>query len=107
MNIAELLELVGKGDIVANERENWRKAFEKIGPEQLRLRLEHRRNEYADEYGREAELWLLEKDAETARIEHRRFRTIRFWAIIGGIASVTAAIAAWIAAWPVIIGWFR
>ena len=48
---------------MTGDRENWRKAFEMIGPETLRLRLEHRRNEYHGEYGREAEIWLLEKDA--------------------------------------------
>jgi hypothetical protein len=78
-----------------------------IGREQLRLRLEHRRSEYAEDYGREAELWLLEQDAKAAALEARRFRTIRLWAIIGCVAGALAAIAAWIAAWPVIIGWFR
>jgi hypothetical protein len=87
------------------DRQNWRKAFQKIGPEQLRLRLEHRRNEYTGEYGLEAERWLLEQSEKSAAIEHGRFRTIRFWSIIGGVAGVLAAIAAWIAAWPVIASW--
>ena len=54
---------------MTDDRKNWRKAFEMIGPETLRLRLEHRRNEYQVDYGREAELWLIEKDAEAAAIE--------------------------------------
>jgi len=54
--------------MMADQRESWRKAFAMIGPEQLRLRLEHRRNEYAGDYGREAELWLLEQDAAAAKL---------------------------------------
>ncbi len=91
---------------MADERQSWRKAFEMIGPEQLRLRLEHRRNEFAPDYAREAEIWLLEKGAEAAAIERQRFQTIRTWAMIAGIAGVLAAVAAWIAAWPVIKEWW-
>jgi hypothetical protein len=54
---------------MVDERQNWRKAFEMIGPAQLRLRLEHRRNEFAPEYAREAEIWLIEKDAEAAAVK--------------------------------------
>jgi hypothetical protein len=78
-----------------------------IGPEQLRLRLEHRRTEIPDDYAREAERWLLEKAAETAAIHRKRFQTIRCWAVVGGVSGVLAAIAAWIAAWPVIKEWIR
>jgi len=92
---------------MADERQSWRRAFEMIGPAQLRLRLEHRRNEYAPDYAREAELWLLEKDAEAAAVERKRYNTILRWAIIAGIAGVVAAIAAWIAAWPVIKDWIK
>jgi hypothetical protein len=91
--------------MTALEKQNWRRAFEMIGPETLRLRLEHRRNEYANEYGREAELWLLEQDAKAAALEHDRFRTIRFWAIVGGVTGAVAAVAACIAAWPVVKEW--
>ena len=66
---------------MTGDRENWRKAFEMIGPETLRLRLEHRRNEYHGEYGREAEIWLLEKDAEAVAIERQRFQKVLRWAI--------------------------
>jgi hypothetical protein len=90
-----------------SERANWRKAFEKIGPETLRLRLEHRRAEYAGEYAREAEIWLLEKDAERAAVELRRFKTIRVWTIVAGVGGGIAAIAGLIAACPVIREWFR
>jgi len=51
---------------MTDERQNWRKAFEMLGPETLRLRVG--RNDFAGEYGREAEKWLLEKDAEAAAI---------------------------------------
>lgn len=90
---------------MADERQSWRRAFEMLGPEQLRLRLEFRRGEYSGEYGREAEKWLLEMDAKAATIELERFKTIRLWAIIAGVAGVAATIIALIAAWPVIKGW--
>jgi hypothetical protein len=90
-----------------DQRQNWRKAFEMIGSKTLRLRMETRRSEYAGDYGREAELWLLEQDAKAAALETKRFRTIRLWAIIAGVTGALAAIAAWIGAWPAIIGWFR
>lgn len=90
-----------------DQRQNWRKAFEMIGPETLRLRLEHRRIEYDGEYGREAEKWLLEKDAEAAALERQRFQKILLWAVIGGVAAVVAAITGIITAWPVVKQWIR
>ena len=66
---------------MTGDRENRRKAFEMIGRETLRLRLEHRRNEYDGEYGREAEIWLLEKDAEAVAIERQRFQKVLRWAM--------------------------
>jgi hypothetical protein len=78
-----------------------------LGPEQLRLRLEYRRNEYTGDYGREAEMWLFEKAAEAAAIERKRFQIIRLWSIIGGVAAVVAAITGLITAWPVIKEWIR
>jgi hypothetical protein len=92
---------------LSDERQNWRKAFEMLGPEQLRLRLELRRNEYTGDYGREAEMWLFEKAAEAAAIERERFQKILLWAIIGGVAAIVAAVAGAIAAWPVIKEWVR
>jgi hypothetical protein len=89
------------------EHERWRAAFEMIGPETLRLRLEHRRNEYSGEYGRCAEMWLLEKDAESATTERERFRTIRRWTIIAGLSGIIAAIVGSISAWPIIERWIR
>ena len=90
---------------MTDERQSWRKAFEALGPQQLRLRLEHRRGEYDGEYGREAERWLLEQDAKAAAVERKRFRTLRCWAIVAGVTGTLAALAAWIAAWPIIKGW--
>ena len=86
------------------ERQRWREAFEKIGREQLRLRLELRRGEYDGEYGREAERWLLEQDAEAAATERKRFETLRCWTIVAGITGALAAIAAWIS---IIKEWIR
>jgi hypothetical protein len=90
-----------------NEHLSWRKAFEAIGPDTLRLRLEHRRAEFSNEYAREAEVWLLEKDAEKAAVELRRFKIIRLWTIVAGVAGGVAAIAGVIAAFPVVRDWFR
>lgn len=90
---------------MTSERQSWREAFEKLGPEQLRLRLEYRRNEYTGDYGRETEMWLFEKAAEAAAVERERFETVRRWAVIGGVAAVVAAIAGLIAAWPVVKSW--
>jgi hypothetical protein len=87
-----------------SERASWRKAFDMIGPMQMQLRLEHRRNEFGPEYAREAELWLLEKDAEAKATETSRFKTIRLWTIVAAVASVVAAIGSIIAAWPVLRG---
>ena len=92
---------------MTDERANWRKAFEMIGPAQLRLRLEHRRSEFAPDYAREAETWLLEQDAEATATERKRFQTIRCWTVVAGIASILAAIAAWITAWPIVKVWIR
>jgi hypothetical protein len=90
-----------------NERQSRRKAFEMIGPAQLRLRLEHRRAEFSNDYAREAEVWLLEKDAETTAVDLKRFKIIRLWAIIAGVAGIVAATASLIAAWPVIRDWIK
>jgi hypothetical protein len=93
------------------ERASWRKAFEMIGPETLRLRLENRPTHFPPEYARQAELWLLEKDAEVRIVETRRFNTIRLWTIaaavagaVAAVAGIVAAIASIIAALPVLKG---
>jgi hypothetical protein len=94
-----------------NEVESWRKAFEKIGPDTLRLQLVDRRVELSDPYRRCAESWLLEQDAKADRIETARFETIRRWtitsvvvgtiaAVAGVIAAIAAVIAAWFTVWP-------
>jgi hypothetical protein len=90
-----------------DERQSWRKASEMIGPAQLRLRLEHRRAEFSNDCAREAEIWLLENDTESTAIELERFKVIRLWAIIAGVAGSIAAIAGLIAAWPVIKEWIK
>ena len=61
---------------MADERQKWRKAFEMIGPAQGRLRLEHRRNEYPPDYARDAEIWLLEKDAEATATDDKDSRRL-------------------------------
>jgi hypothetical protein len=79
-----------------------REAFEKIGPQQLHLRLA--RNEYAPDYARDAERWLVEQEAKADAVERRRFRTLRCWAAIAGITGALAATAAW---WSIIKQWIR
>ena len=74
-----------------------------IGPEQLSSIAETNFHQIT----REAQIWLREKAAEVAVIERKRFQTILIWAINAGIAGVLAAIAAWIAAWPVVKEWIR
>jgi uncharacterized membrane protein YdbT with pleckstrin-like domain len=88
-----------------DELERWRKAFEKTGPETLRLQLG--RSDHTGEYRQEAIKWLLEQDARAATIERERFQTMRRWTIIGVVVAGIAAIAALIAAWPVIKDWIR
>ena len=83
---------------MTNERQNWRKEFEMIGPETLRLRLETRRAEFSGECAREAEVWLLEQDAARARAENRRYRFILAVAIISAVAAIIAAV-------PVVTSW--
>jgi hypothetical protein len=66
--IRRLVEIGPEGQEkpMINERLNWRKAFEKIGPETLRLRLEHRRAEFPVEYAREAEAWSTKRSRDVA-----------------------------------------
>jgi len=61
--------------------ENWHKAFEMIGPEMLRLRMELRRGEYDGAYGRAAEEWLLKKKAGWDRSRSRRC-SCRFFSLV-------------------------
>jgi hypothetical protein len=81
-----------------SELENWHKAFEMIGPDTLRLRLEMRRAEYDGAYGRAAEEWLLKKKAESDRLEAARFKIIKRWTVAAAIAGIIAAMAAVVAA---------
>jgi hypothetical protein len=51
---------------VNGEQESWRKAFEKIGPELLRLQIVSHRQK-PDPYIHSAERWLLEQTAAIER----------------------------------------
>lgn len=77
-----------------DETKTWHKAFEMIGPETLRLRLEARRNEFSPEYTRAAEIWILEQEANKAALEARRYRKVLGWARIAGWAGIVGAVAA-------------
>jgi hypothetical protein len=90
-----------------SEQESWRKAFEMIGPDQLRLRLEFRRNEFSPQYARAAELWILEQEEEKAALEAGRYRKVLWWTIAGFAVALIAALAAVVSAWPVVRELFK
>jgi hypothetical protein len=54
---------------------------------------------------REIRQWLSERDAKAASIERHRYQVIRLWTIFAAVTGSLAAIAAWLAAWPVIKEW--
>lgn len=88
-----------------DQEAQWRKGFEKIGPDMLWLQLVDTRIVSDTRYIRCAQAWILEKEAEKATIETKRFQKVLRWAIIASVAGVLAAIAAWVAAWPIIKAW--
>jgi hypothetical protein len=49
--------------------------------------------------------WIGSKEADGRRLEDRRFRIVRRWTIIAAVASIAAAVAGGIAAWPIIKEW--
>ena len=82
----------------------WRDALEELGPENVRLRLAQTDtgsilSGYGDLKKRYAERWLAEKDrGEVKRRERWNWATI--------IVALVAAVAAIVAAWPVVQSWF-
>jgi len=93
--------------MTSTEEESWQKAFEMIGPDQLRLRLESRRPEFSPQYARAAETWILEQDAKKAALEASRYRKILGWTIAGFFVALVAAIAAIVSAMPVVRDFFK
>jgi hypothetical protein len=93
--------------MIPTEEDNWRKAFEMIGPDQLRLRVESRRAEFSPQYARAAEVWILEQAAKKDALERSRFQRILGWSIAGFVAALVAAIAAAVSALPVVWGFFK
>lgn len=87
------------------EHEKYRQEFERLTPDHLRLRMETRAPTFAGEYARAAEEWLLEQQAKADAIEAAHFRSIRKWTILAAVAGTVAAVAAGIAAWPIVKGW--
>ena len=94
---------------MTEERQNIRDYFETIGSQKLRLLLEHYPNALPTEYVGDAVAWLLEKEAEAAfAIERGRCSRILTWTtIVVAAVGAVEAVAAWIAAWPVITAWIR
>jgi hypothetical protein len=81
------------------ERASWREACDMAGRLRMRLRLEHRRNEFSPEHACEIESWLSDKekelsdkDKEARPTETRRSNTIRDWTIVAAWAGLVAAI---------------
>ena len=93
--------------MTSSEQEGWRKAFEMIGPDQLRLRLEARRDEFPPQYARAAEAWILQQDAKKAALEASRYRKILGWTMAGFFVALVAALAAAISAIPVVRDFFK
>jgi hypothetical protein len=92
------------------ERASWREACDMAGPARMRLRLEHRRNEFSPEHACEIDSWLLdkekelsEKDKEALTIKTPRVNTARDWTIVAAWAGIVATIGSAIIAWPVLV----
>jgi hypothetical protein len=92
------------------ERASWREACDMAGPARMRLRLEHRSNEFSPEHACEIESWLLdkekelcEKDKEALTIKTPRVITARDWTIVAAWAGIVATIGSAIIAWPVLV----
>jgi hypothetical protein len=85
----------------------WRKEFEMVGPDTLRFHLVATPASFPTELKRCAEAWILEKEAEKAAIETKRFRKILGWTIAGTLAAFVAALAAIVSAWPQVATWIQ
>jgi hypothetical protein len=70
---------------------NWRKAFEIIGSETLRLRLKSRPTEFSPYYARAAQIWLLEQDANKKALQAQLNGEILVWTIVGTLVAMFAA----------------
>jgi hypothetical protein len=82
---------------MTSEEENWRKGFEKVGAETLRLKIATSNVTLADPYLRCAHEWILEKEVENAAEERRRFHKTLGWTIVGAFAAIIAAAASLVA----------
>lgn len=70
---------------------DWRKAFEILGPETLRLRLKSRPTEFSPYYARAAQIWLLEQQANKKALEAQRNGKILVGTIVGTVVAMFAA----------------
>ena len=78
----------------SDQETQWRKEFEMVGPDTLRFNLAATPASFPTELKRCAEAWILEKEAEKAAIETKRFRKILGWTIAGTLAAFVAALTA-------------
>jgi phage terminase Nu1 subunit (DNA packaging protein) len=97
--------------------ENKRKLFQDIGLDVVRREVAGGEFKYIpndDESREEARQWIAEEETKLARekleaaeLETSRFETTLRWTKAGVIVAIIAAIAAVIAAWPVIKEWIK
>jgi len=89
------------------ERDRWRQEFERTGARTLRLLIADPWQTLPDECRRYARVWLSEQDAIADAQEEKRYRTIRGWTIVAGVAGIIAAVTGIIAAVTGIIAVWR
>ena len=96
--------------VTADDRRRWRKSLEHLGPEEVKWRLNRTTTFDPDEavdIGDDVppwatrsfvQDWLNEKRAKADRLG----KVTLWWTVVGAIGGVIAAIAAVVAAWPVV-----
>ncbi len=86
---------------MTDEERGWRKAFEMIGSDMLRMQLVQGQVGLTEPYGRCALQWLREQQAATDLRETMRFETIRRWTVTAALAGIVAAVTgALLIVWP-------
>jgi hypothetical protein len=76
---------------MTDEERSWRNAFQKIGPELLRMQLPQLG--FSEPSAKCAVRWLLEQEAASDLRETMRFETIKRWNVAAAIAGIVAAFA--------------
>jgi hypothetical protein len=93
-----------------------RKRFEGIGLDQIKRELavgnayylsDEQTRAAAEEWATEQEVREQDRIGRLATVEAERFQSSRRWTIANFFVAIIAAIAAVIAAWPVLKGWLN